>query len=112
MRSHMTTMKDAATLPQHILEIGYLTGDAFAPYGQVIVSPRTGREGARTSYDAAPSVQGGPVLENGESRLWVMLLPGDSFGVTRIARHPGHAVLGLTRRQVSSDIRSYPAFAG
>ena len=82
-------MNDRDTLPRHMLDIGELTAEAFAPYGQVVAPLRTGGQGAETSYDPEASAREAElVLGNGEPRLWIMHLPHVGLGFTRIARHP------------------------
>jgi len=48
-------MNDAGTLPKHMLDIRELTEEAFAPYGQVIATLRTGGQGAETHNDPEAS---------------------------------------------------------
>jgi len=81
-------MKDAGTLPLHMLEVRELTAEAFAPYGEVIAPLRTGGQGVATGHDPEASASDAKlVLGNGEPRLWIMHLPHVRLGFTRIARH-------------------------
>ncbi|MBV8091518.1 MAG: ureidoglycolate lyase [Alphaproteobacteria bacterium] len=81
-------MNDASTLPIHMLEVGELTAEAFAPYGQVIAPLRTGGQRAETGYDPETlESEAELVLRNGEPRLWIMHLPHAGLGFSRIARH-------------------------
>ena len=81
-------MNDASALPLHMLDVGELTAEAFAPYGQVIAPLRSGGQGTETGYDPETSPREARlVLGNGEPRLWIMHLPHVGLGFTRIARH-------------------------
>ena len=90
-------MNDAGTMPRHMLDVRELTGEAFAPYGQIIVPLQTGGQGAETGYDPETSAREAKlVLGNGEPRLWIMHLPHVGLGFTRITR-PGGSLNALGR---------------
>jgi ureidoglycolate hydrolase len=82
------TKNNAGTLPRHMLEVRELTGEAFAPYGQIVAPIRAGGQGAEAGYDPETSpAEAKLVLHNGEPRLWIMHLPHVGLGFSRIARH-------------------------
>ncbi len=84
-------MNDAGTLPRHMLDVGELTPEAFAPYGQVIAPLRVGGQGVETGYDPETSPREARLVlgdgGKGTPRLWIMHLPHVGLGFTRIARH-------------------------
>ncbi len=81
-------MKDTSALPLHMLDVGELTAESFAPYGQVIAPLRAGGQGAETGYDPETAASEAKlVLQNGVPRLWIMHLPHVGLGFSRIARH-------------------------
>ncbi len=81
-------MKDTSALPLHMLDVGELTAESFAPYGQVIAPLRAGGQGAETGYDPETAASEAKlVLQHGVPRLWIMHLPHVGLGFSRIARH-------------------------